>query len=99
MGVVQKALRKGKAGDPEEVIPWNIEEGGVISALEDFDRFPWEDAAKLDFKKFLEVQPLLPEGMRIIATSGKIFTLTWMLLGFQNFCMSLYLQEELVARV
>lgn len=34
-----------------------------------------------------------------MATSGKVFTLTWMLLGFQNFCMSLYLQEELVAKV
>lgn len=97
VGVVQKALHKDKG--PEEVVPWNIEEGGVISSPEDFDRFPWEEAAKLDFRKFQEVQPYLPEGMRIIATSGKVFTLTWMLLGFQNFCMSLYLQEELVAKV
>jgi uroporphyrinogen decarboxylase len=99
VGVVQKALRKGRSGETEEVIPWNIEEGGVISSLEDYDRFPWEEAAKLDFKKFAEVQPFLPEGMQIIATSGKVFTLTWMLLGFQNFCMSLYLQDELVAKV
>ena len=97
VGVVQKALRKDKGS--EEIVPWNIEEGGVISSPEDFDRFPWEEAAKLDFSKFLEVQPYLPEGMRIIATNGKIFTLTWMLLGFQNFCMSLYLQNELVAKV
>jgi uroporphyrinogen decarboxylase len=99
VGVVQKALRKHAPGDPEEVIPWNIEEGGVISSMEDFERFPWEEAARLDFGKLHDVQPYLPEGMRIIATSGKVFTLTWMLLGFQNFCMSLYLQDELVARV
>jgi uroporphyrinogen decarboxylase len=97
VGVVQRALRKDKG--PEEVVPWNIEERGVISSLEDFDKFPWEEAAKLDFSKFHEVQPYLPEGMGIIATNGKIFTLPWMLLGFQNFCMSLYLQEELVAKV
>ena len=99
VGVVQKALRKSRGGETEEIIPWNIEEGGVIASLEDYDRFPWEEAAKLDFQKFYEVQPHLPEGMRITATSGKIFTLTWMLLGFQNFCMSLYLQDELVSKV
>ncbi len=99
VGVVQKALRKSRGADTEEIIPWKIEEGGVISSPEDYDQFPWEEAAKLDFQKFHEVQPYLPEGMRIIATSGKIFTLTWMLLGFQNFCMSLYLQDALVAKV
>jgi len=96
-GVVQKVLKKDK--NTEEVIPWDIEEKGVISTPEDYDRFPWEEAAKLDFSKFHGAQPFLPEGMKIIACSGKIFTLTWMLMGFQNFCLSLYLQEELVAKV
>ncbi|MBM4340950.1 MAG: hypothetical protein FJ110_15570 [Deltaproteobacteria bacterium] len=96
-GVVQKVLRKNK--DTEEIIPWNIEEKGIISTPEDYDQFPWEEAAKLDFSKFYEVQPFLPNKMKIIACSGKIFTLTWMLMGFQNFCLSLYLQEELVRKV
>ncbi len=96
-GVVQKVLRKGK--ETEEVIPWNIEEKGVISDPKDYERFPWGEAAKLDFSKFSKVQPFLPEGMKIIACSGKIFTLAWMLMGFQNFCLSLYLQEELVEKV
>lgn len=96
-GVVQKVLRKGK--DTEEVIPWNIEEKGVISCPEDYDKFPWEEAAKLDFNKFYQVQPFLLEEMKIIACSGKVFTLAWMLMGFQNFCLSFYLQEELVRKV
>ena len=95
--VVQKVLRKDK--ETEEVIPWDIEEKGVISGPEDYEQFPWEEAAKLDFRKFYEVQPLLPEGMKIIACSGKVFTLAWMLMGFQNFCLSFYLQEELVGKV
>lgn len=94
-GVVQKTLRK----EGDEVVPWNIEENGVITGPKDFDRFPWEGAAKLDFSKFYQIQPLLPEGMKILACSGKIFTLTWMLMGFQNFCLSLYLQQELVSKV
>ena len=94
-GVVQKTLRK----EGDEVVPWNIEEKGVVSSPEDFDRFPWDEAAKLDFSKFYEIQPVLPEGMKILACSGKVFTVTWMLLGFQNFCLSLYLQEELISKV
>ncbi|MDI6755813.1 MAG: uroporphyrinogen decarboxylase family protein [Thermodesulfobacteriota bacterium] len=93
--VVQKTLRK----EGDEVVPWNIEENGVISNQQDFDRFPWEEATKLDFAKFYEIQPFLPEGMKILACSGKIFTLTWMLMGFQNFCLSLYLQEDLISKV
>jgi len=96
-GIVQKVLRKDK--EMEEVVPWDIEEKGVISYPEDFERFPWEEAARLDFSKFYEVQPFLPEGMKIVACSGKIFTLAWMLMGFQNFCLSLYLQEDLVKKV
>ena len=94
-GVVQKTLQK----EGEEVIPWNIEENGVISAPDDYDRFPWEEAAKLNFRKFYDVQTYLPEGMKILACSGKVFTVTWMLMGFQNFCLSLYIQAELVAKV
>ncbi len=93
--VVQKTLLK----EGEEVIPWNIEENGVITHPRDFERFPWEEAEKLDFRKFYDVRPFLPEGMKVLACSGKVFTVTWMLLGFQNFCLSLHLQKELVARV
>ena len=94
-GVVQKTLRR----KGEETVPWNIEENGVITYPEDFDRFPWEDASKLNFSKFHQVQPFLPAGMKILACSGKVFTVTWMLMGFQNFCLSLYMQEDLLSKV
>ncbi len=94
-GVVQKTLRR----EGEETVPWNIEENGVITYPEDFDRFPWEDASKLNFSKFHQVQPFLPPGMKILACSGKVFTVTWMLMGFQNFCLSLYMQEDLLSKV
>jgi uroporphyrinogen decarboxylase len=93
--VVQESLRK----DEEEVVPWNIEENGVITSPPDFDRFPWEKAAMLDFSKFHDIQPFLPGGMKILACSGKVFTVTWMLMGFQNFCLSFYMQKELVSKV
>ena len=45
------------------------------------------------------MKKLLPEGMKVIAISGKIFTLTWMLMGFNNFALKLVLDESFVAEV
>jgi uroporphyrinogen decarboxylase len=67
-GVVQKTLRK----EGDEVVPWNIEEKGVVSSPEDFDRFPWEAAAKLDFGKFYKVQPFLPGGIPLLGLFGYV---------------------------
>jgi uroporphyrinogen decarboxylase len=94
--VVQQVLTKGKA---DVVIPWNIEENGIITTEKDFDEFPWDDASKLDFTKIDQAGSMISEGMKIVAVSGKIFTLTWMLMGFQNFAMSLTLQQELTEKV
>jgi uroporphyrinogen decarboxylase len=95
VGVVERLLKRDEKGEKT----WSIEERGVITNQEDFEKFPWEEAAKIDLSKFWEVQPFLPQGMKILAFSGKVFTLPWMLMGFQNLCLSLYLQEDLVAKV
>jgi uroporphyrinogen decarboxylase len=76
---------------------WNLEYTSFIKTREDFERFPWEIASQLDFSKFQQVKDLLPKGMKVIAVSGKIFTLTWMLMGFNHFAVSLKLEEDLVA--
>ena len=78
---------------------WNLEKKAFILDDKDFETFPWEEAAKLDYSKFYDVQQYLPEGMKIIALSGKIFTLTWMLMGFENFCLNLVLNPRLVEKV
>ena len=43
---------------------------------------------KEDYSVFTDAAKLMPEGMKIIATGGKIFTASWMLMGFNNFCVS-----------
>ncbi|MDW7712115.1 MAG: uroporphyrinogen decarboxylase family protein [Deferrisomatales bacterium] len=78
---------------------WNLEYTSFIKNRADLERFPWELAAKMDFGKIEEAATLLPLGMKAIAVSGKIFTLAWMLMGFNNFSMSLLMDEELVADV
>ena len=78
---------------------WNLEFTSFIHERPDLDTFPWEAAADIDFSKLHAVKEMLPEGMKVIAISGKIFTLTWMLMGFNNFALKLILDESLVAEV
>jgi uroporphyrinogen decarboxylase len=85
--------------DAEKEEAWSLERRSFLNNREDFERFPWDIAGKLDFAKFYAIKDLLPEKMKVIAVSGKIFTLTWMLMGFNNFATSLIMDEQLVADV
>lgn len=96
--VLRDKVLKEKPGttDPKA---WNLEFTSFIHERPDVETFPWEAAAEIDLSKLNAVGELLPEGMKVIAVSGKIFTLTWMLMGFNNFAMKLVLEESLVGEV
>jgi uroporphyrinogen decarboxylase len=85
--------------DADKDDAWNLETHSFIKTREDFEKFPWDIAGELDFSSFYRVEGFLPEGMKVIAVSGKIFTLTWMLMGFNHFALSLIMDEQLVADV
>ncbi len=96
--VLKEMVQREKPGttDPKA---WNLEMTSFIHERPDLEKFPWDAAADIDFRKLVAVKELLPEGMKVIAISGKIFTLTWMLMGFNNFALKLVLDESLVAEV
>jgi uroporphyrinogen decarboxylase len=96
--VIRDVMLKDSA-DAQDEKSWNLELTSFISDRADFERFPWDIAAELDFSKINAVRELLPEGMKAIVISGKIFTLTWMLMGFNNFATKLIMDEQLVADV
>jgi len=99
---ISKVIREVMLDDATEAdreAAWNLELTSFIKTREDFEKFPWEVAAELDFEHFYNIGNLLPENMKVIALSGKIFTLTWMLMGFNHFAMSLIMDEQLVADV
>lgn len=96
--VIREVMLKDSP-DANDDKSWNLEYTSFIKTREDFERFPWEVVSKLDFTKFRQVGDLLPEGMKVVAVSGKIFTLTWMLMGFNHFALSLIMDEQLVADV
>ena len=96
--VIKERVQKNDedASDKEK---WNLEFNSFINDREDFEVFPWDVLEKLDYDKINRVKELLPHGMKAIAITGKIFTLTWMLLGFNNFALSIMSDRELVADV
>ncbi len=99
---ISKVIREVMLADSAEADKeesWNLELTSFIKTREDFEKFPWDVAAELDFDSFHKVNDLLPEKMKVIAISGKIFTLTWMLMGFNHFATSLIMDEQLVADV
>ncbi len=72
----------GKISDSSEA--WR-----AIAGQADMENFPWPDPEKIDYSNLDEAADLLPEGMGIISGVGGIFTRTWMLMGFENFCENL----------
>jgi uroporphyrinogen decarboxylase len=85
--------------DDEKTKGWAAEGKGIITSMEEFEKFPWVSANDLDYTKFDTVQEHLPEGMKIILVSGKIFTITWILMGFEVFCMSFITNESLIKKL
>jgi hypothetical protein len=60
------------------------------------EEFPWLEAARLDVSRFEQVRAPLPPSMKIIALSAKVLTLTWTLMGFEDFVIKLRLNPRLV---
>jgi uroporphyrinogen decarboxylase len=78
---------------------WNLEVASFIHNERDFEAFPWAELADLDFSKLSGASALLPPGMKAIGVSGKIFTLTWMLMGFNNFAMAVIKDTPLLRAI
>lgn len=96
---ISKVIKNNITKEDKTEEAWNLEKRAFIFDEADLERFPWEEAANIDYSKFYEVQKYLPDGMKIIALSGKVFTLSWLLMGYENFCMNLILNPAFVKRL
>jgi len=96
--ILRDTLQK-EGVDVSDEKTWNLEYTPFILDQRRFDLFPWEAAAQIDISQFHDVKALLPEGMKVIAISGKIYTLSWMLMGFENFAESLLADPEFATSV
>jgi len=89
----------GKAVAREEKsVPMSLP--GIIQTWADLDNYPWPDpACDAYFQPLSDAAACLPPGMGLISGVGGIFTRTWMLLGFECFCMALSEQPDFVAEI
>ena len=66
----------------------SIEGKGVIQTWEDLrsSKWPWQDLdANVDYSQLHEVRKHLPKGMKIILSTGDIFTRVWMHMDLPTF--------------
>lgn len=78
---------------------WSAEHSGIITSMEDFDKFQWPKKEDLDYSRFEKANKLLPDDMGIVGQYGDIFTLTWEMMGFETFSMLMYEDPELVKAI
>jgi len=78
---------------------WADEDDGLIRTLKDFENYDWMNPDKEDYSVFKDAQKIMPDGMKILATGGKIFTASWMLMGFNNFCISTIENYDFVKKI
>jgi len=97
-GILKPAKTIGKRTE-KNGMSWADEEDGLIRNQADFENYCWMDPNSEDYSIFKKAEKIMPEGMKIIATGGKIFTASWMLMGFNNFCISTIENYGLVKKI
>lgn len=78
----------------------SIEGVGVLQTWEDLrnHKWPWQDPdANVDYSALREAKRYLPSSMKIIMSTGDIFTRAWMHMGYTHFCLALYDDPQLVS--
>lgn len=97
--VIRDKMLKNEA-DKQDMTKWSLEYSSFINDRNDLDNFPWEELERPELlHQVEEAEKYLPDGMKVIANTGKVFTMTWMLMGFNNFVTNLIMDEQFVSDV
>lgn len=78
---------------------WVATAARAIQTWEDVHNFPWPTPDQFDFTIYERARRHLPPGMRVINTTGHIFTAAWQLMGFETFCLALMEDPALVEKI
>lgn len=74
-------------------------QGHPITCREDFERYEWPEPSCLDFSYIEAAASSLPDGMKIVGQSNGIFENVECLCGYQNLCLLLMDDRELVKEI
>lgn len=78
---------------------WAEMHQGVIAGRDDCARYDWPDVERMDFSVLDAAASLLPDGMKLSVTLGKIFTTNWLLQGAESFYLNVHDDPELVEAI
>ncbi len=81
--------RKSASTDSTAERNWHASSQGIITNLEEFEKFQWPAMDDVDYSDFEIAQKCLPANMKIIGQYGDIFTWTWDFMGFETFSFAL----------
>ncbi len=70
-----------------------------LRTREDLKNYHWPDPERIDYSKLDYTAEHLPQGMAIIGGIGGIFARSWILMGFENFCMTFIENPSFVGEV
>jgi uroporphyrinogen decarboxylase len=82
----------GRSPTPDEHTGW-------IDSWDAFYDYPWPQLKDADFSSLESAPSILPDGMGIIAGTSGIFEDVWMIMGFENMCLKLSEEPDLVKAV
>lgn len=75
---------------------WASENNGIIQSEKDLENYNFPNLNEIDYLNFEKATNSLPDGMGIIGQYGDIFTMTWEMMGFENFSFALFENESLI---
>lgn len=78
---------------------WHDGQHGNIRDWQALAGHPLPAVSEIDFAPFDEVGKHLPDGMKVIAIYGDIFTTAWQMMGFTHFCYAMYEQPDFITHV
>ncbi len=78
---------------------WASEGKGVITNEKEFENYRFPSKSDFNYSRLDEIKPLLSDGMGVIGQYGDIFTMTWEMMGFETFSITLFENPELITRL
>lgn len=74
--------------------------GAMISDWESFEAYPWPEVSACDFSMLDEIRDYLPKGMKLaVMGPGGVLENVTAILGYDNLCLMLYDEPELLEAV
>jgi len=78
---------------------WAEERAGLIQTQSDFDNFPWPSPEDFRYQDVERLGQILPAEAKVVPVVGYVFAGSWMLVGFERFCLDLAEGGRLAASV